>query len=218
MTAEQNQNVYTRARLDEGGLSKRARKADYQAHPAGELVCRPFGLCEPCPVDEVSSLGSCLLSPLLAIPFFKVLVLGTCLDTLIPGYDITSYLTTLPSKGISKAQSTSLDPSTRLVCHDMNRANPQRTQPFCQPFGNRRLLHCKSSKESDGRSTEVPAWEACGKVVKQERQDFWEFVVSPSLQPARASSSLTTLTWEISPSGRHPPQPPCSSLIPRCGG
>lgn len=65
MTAEQN--VYTRARLDDGGLSKRLRKADYQAHPAGELVCRPFGLCEPCPVDEVS-FGSSLPSPLLAIP------------------------------------------------------------------------------------------------------------------------------------------------------
>lgn len=88
----------------------------------------------------------------------------------------------------------------------MNGANPQRTQPFCQPFGNRRLLHCKSSKESDGRSTEVPAWEACGKVVKQERQDFWEFVVSPPPEPARASSSPTTLTGEISPPGRHPPQ------------
>jgi len=37
------------------GLTERARKADYQAHPAGELVCRPFGLCEPCPVDEVST-------------------------------------------------------------------------------------------------------------------------------------------------------------------
>jgi hypothetical protein len=35
-------------------VDKRARKTDYQAHPAGELVCRPFGLCEPCPADEVS--------------------------------------------------------------------------------------------------------------------------------------------------------------------
>jgi len=42
---------------DDGlSIGKRARKADYQAHPAGELVCRPFGLCEPCPVDEVSIL------------------------------------------------------------------------------------------------------------------------------------------------------------------
>jgi len=46
--------IYTLQSRDHG-LTKRARKADYQAHPAGELVCRPFGLCEPCPVDEVSN-------------------------------------------------------------------------------------------------------------------------------------------------------------------
>jgi hypothetical protein len=51
--------IYTLPRGD--GLTKRARKADYQAHPAGELVCRPFGLCEPCPIDEVSTF---LLPPL----------------------------------------------------------------------------------------------------------------------------------------------------------
>ena len=45
--------IYTLQSRDDG-LTKRARKPDYQAHPAGELVCRPFGLCEPCPVDEVS--------------------------------------------------------------------------------------------------------------------------------------------------------------------
>jgi hypothetical protein len=55
----------------------------------------------------------------------------------------------------------------------------QRTQPFCQPFGNRRLLHCKPSSSGTESTGEVPAWEACGKVVKQERQDFYEFVVCP---------------------------------------
>ena len=63
----------------------------------------------------------------------------------------------------------------------------QRNQPFCQPFGNRRLLHCKPSShdtQKDGKSAgEVPAWEACGRVVKKERQDFWEFVVSSALGP-----------------------------------
>lgn len=29
-------------------------KHDYVAHQPGELVCRPFGECEPCPADEVS--------------------------------------------------------------------------------------------------------------------------------------------------------------------
>jgi hypothetical protein len=35
-------------------LSKRD-PAEYQAHPAGDLVCRPFGECAPCPEDEVSN-------------------------------------------------------------------------------------------------------------------------------------------------------------------
>ena len=54
------------------------------------------------------------------------------------------------------------------------------------PFGNRRLLHCipkgdearaHGTKEGSQPAGEIPAWEACGKVVKKERQDFWEFVV-----------------------------------------
>lgn len=59
------QDVYTLRHGPIFDLGKRARKADYQAHPAGELVCRPFGLCEPCPADEVSHpwnpllLGNC---------------------------------------------------------------------------------------------------------------------------------------------------------------
>lgn len=59
----------------------------------------------------------------------------------------------------------------------------KRNQPFCQPFGNRRLLHCKpSSHDTKAKQAgEVPAWEACGKVVAKERQDFWEFVVRPPL-------------------------------------
>jgi len=77
-----DENVYTRARLDDGGLSKRFGKADYQAHPAGELVCRPFGLCEPCPIDEVSHFGSSTLpSPVLAILPRDSLILKS-LDTI----------------------------------------------------------------------------------------------------------------------------------------
>ncbi|WWC59500.1 uncharacterized protein I303_102056 [Kwoniella dejecticola CBS 10117] len=87
-----------------------SKKPEYVAHPAGDLVCRPFGECEPCPRDELD-------------------------------------------------------------------------QPFCFPFGNRRLLHCipSSSAEEAAKGNhvgEVPAWEACGKVVRKERQDFWEFVTA----------------------------------------
>ncbi|WVR04657.1 hypothetical protein IAU60_001668 [Kwoniella sp. DSM 27419] len=98
------------------GMSTRAeahgrpKRPEYVAHPAGDLVCRPFGECEPCPDDELD-------------------------------------------------------------------------QPFCFPFGNRRLLHCIPASMADGASKgehvgEVPAWESCGKVIKKERQDFWEFVTA----------------------------------------
>ncbi|EIW71227.1 hypothetical protein TREMEDRAFT_27464 [Tremella mesenterica DSM 1558] len=94
--------------------SSRAKRPAYVAHPASQLVCRPFGECEPCPKDQLS-------------------------------------------------------------------------QPFCMPFGNRRLLHCipkddqhRAQGTTDGSQPagEVPAWEACGKVVKKEQRDFWEFVTT----------------------------------------
>jgi hypothetical protein len=53
-----SRGVYTIQDLPDSSLDKRARKNDYQAHPAGELVCRPFGLCEPCPADEVGTVSS----------------------------------------------------------------------------------------------------------------------------------------------------------------
>lgn len=54
------------------------------------------------------------------------------------------------------------------------------------PYGNRRLLHCRNPNSAglggNGKQEgEIPAWEACGKVVSAERQDFWEFIVSPIL-------------------------------------
>ncbi|WVQ98086.1 hypothetical protein IAU59_005208 [Kwoniella sp. CBS 9459] len=87
-----------------------AKRPEYIAHPAGDLVCRPFGECEPCPEDELD-------------------------------------------------------------------------QPFCFPFGNRRLLHCIPASSAEDAANgihvgEVPAWESCGKVIKTERQDFWEFVTA----------------------------------------
>ena len=65
-------------------------------------------------------------------------------------------------------------------------------EPFCQPFGNRRLMHCvpASTSTSDLSPTptthihsptatirgEIPAWESCGRIVEQERADFYEFL------------------------------------------
>ena len=92
----------------------------------------------------------------------------------------------------------------------------QLREPFCQPFGNRRLLHCLPApspdlEHPDANSNpdnlsrpaavthppgsyavdpysphhhadgellegETVAWESCGRIVVQERADFWEFV------------------------------------------
>ncbi|KAJ3793735.1 hypothetical protein GGU11DRAFT_691179, partial [Lentinula aff. detonsa] len=90
-----------------------------------ELICIPFGECEPCPLDELD-------------------------------------------------------------------------KPFCQPFGNRRLMHChnasfQSSSYYDGsyrpphhdsnsphrpldKIGETPAWESCGRIISRERADFYEFM------------------------------------------
>ncbi|KAH8115959.1 hypothetical protein DFH11DRAFT_1583145 [Phellopilus nigrolimitatus] len=77
-------------------------------------------------------------------------------------------------------------------------------EPFCQPFGNRRLLHCLAVPPSydtlspskliqEGKDTSsstssphpperppqssLPAWESCGRRVPKERADFFEFVL-----------------------------------------
>ncbi|KJA18751.1 hypothetical protein HYPSUDRAFT_916440 [Hypholoma sublateritium FD-334 SS-4] len=68
----------------------------------------------------------------------------------------------------------------------------QMNEPFCRPFGNRRLMHCINTTFTpahppDGDSAtgklttlhpdrETPAWESCGRIVGKERADFYEFV------------------------------------------
>ena len=84
-----------------------------------------------------------------------------------------------------------LQPCEVLTLDPVGRPFAQRHEPFCQPYGNRRLLHCVPKGhahhditpiEEGGENLhekEIPAWEACGKVVLKERQDYWEFVVRP---------------------------------------
>ena len=121
-----------------------------------QVRCRPFGTCEPCPEDSVSTFT--LFAP--------------------------------------------VSDWTRVL---------QLHEPFCKPFGNRRLMHCThmitSPTSSDPpppdrpptkpnakistyyQSTqsnhpdlspdalgETPAWESCGRIPQKEREDFWEFV------------------------------------------
>ncbi|TFK49394.1 hypothetical protein OE88DRAFT_1662951 [Heliocybe sulcata] len=91
----------------------------------GTMVCRPFGLCEPCPEDALH-------------------------------------------------------------------------EPFCQPFGNRRLMHCSNATHPHSTASssphlpsqpptrnrldrqeqgETPAWQSCGRIPEQERADFYEFAL-----------------------------------------
>ncbi|KAI0031323.1 hypothetical protein K488DRAFT_52344, partial [Vararia minispora EC-137] len=75
---------------------------------------------------------------------------------------------------------------TKTVCRPYGHCEPcpddALQEPFCQPFGNRRLMHCFSSTDPEAKHTsdppkgETPAWESCGRIVERERADFWEFV------------------------------------------
>ncbi|TEB31768.1 hypothetical protein FA13DRAFT_1732064, partial [Coprinellus micaceus] len=52
-------------------------------------------------------------------------------------------------------------------------------EPYCQPFGNRRLMHCfneTTPPQPHIRRGETLAWESCGRIPAQERADFFEFV------------------------------------------
>ncbi|KAF8970148.1 hypothetical protein BDZ97DRAFT_1652691 [Flammula alnicola] len=94
------------------------------------------------------------------------------------------------------------DTGSHLLCTPFGACEPcppeAMSEPFCQPFGNRRLMHCINSTfipaspphrppmKSDNPPTnhlttlhpegEIPAWESCGRIVSKERADFYEFV------------------------------------------
>ncbi|KAI0698082.1 hypothetical protein C8T65DRAFT_813422 [Cerioporus squamosus] len=80
---------------------------------------------------------------------------------------------------------------TDLVCVPFGTCEPcpddALHEPFCQPFGNRRLMHCVPASSTKSPSIphnhsptespqgEIPAWESCGRIVEKERADFYEF-------------------------------------------
>lgn len=93
----------------------------------------------------------------------------------------------------------------------------QLQEPFCKPFGNRRLLHCVNATAPLSQSHEqtspdaapplrpsaspnhqtlphpegeIPAWESCGRIVHQERADFYEFIACNILFAIAALSVL----------------------------
>ena len=81
---------------------------------------------------------------------------------------------------------------------------PQLHEPFCQPFGNRRLVHCTPDDDSTTSSStmpsqqiddhpphsrikgEIPAWQSCGRIVSKERSDYFEFILCNALFAAGA--------------------------------
>ena len=81
-------------------------------------------------------------------------------------------------------------------------------EPFCQPFGNRRLLHCLAVSDalkdeaehgpeppaghpgSKPPQSALPAWESCGRRVPKERADFFEFVLSNIIFAALALTGV----------------------------
>ena len=78
-------------------------------------------------------------------------------------------------------------------------------EPFCQPFGNRRLMHCNPDDDSTTSSQpiddhpphsrikgEIPAWQSCGRIVSKERSDFFEFIICNALFAAGALVMLFT--------------------------
>ncbi|KAF9041412.1 hypothetical protein BJ165DRAFT_283755 [Panaeolus papilionaceus] len=105
-----------------------------------------------------------------------------------------------PPPGTPPPQSTvgGTDDSQHLLCTPFGACEPCPAdalhQPYCQPFGNRRLLHCVNSTHTDDSAEptdspsapshtddkhdpgEVLAWESCGRIVPQERADFFEFI------------------------------------------
>ncbi|KAI0659409.1 hypothetical protein C8Q70DRAFT_139973 [Cubamyces menziesii] len=93
---------------------------------------------------------------------------------------------------------------TNLICTPFGTCEPcpddSLHEPFCQPYGNRRLVHCVPTSIPTPTSTwthaftsppsgtlpsvsptpqttqgETLGWESCGRIVETERADFYEF-------------------------------------------
>ena len=105
-------------------------------------------------------------------------------------------------------------PEDSVCTHDLSPSDsvlanwPQLREPFCQPFGNRRLMHCTldedstispstlSSQQHDSHPPhprskgEIPAWQSCGRIVSKERSDYFEFILCNAFFAAGALALL----------------------------
>ncbi|KAF7334278.1 hypothetical protein MSAN_02389400 [Mycena sanguinolenta] len=113
---------------------------------------------------------------------------------------------------------------TDLICTPAGDCEPcpadYLQEPFCQPFGSRRLMHCangtappipehtawppildnrdtttsipRAAEQPHSHTGETLAWAACGRIVRQERADFFEFVACNLLFAAFALFGVLT--------------------------
>ncbi|KIM42310.1 hypothetical protein M413DRAFT_444737, partial [Hebeloma cylindrosporum] len=117
--------------------------------------------------------------------------------------------TSVAATNLEQRSTTGNDTGTHLLCTPFGACEPcpkeAMDEPFCQPFGNRRLMHCINSTfapiphppsntpppnrpsppsshsvpdsvDPNAPPGELPAWESCGRLVPKERADFFEFV------------------------------------------
>lgn len=128
------------------------RKYSY-TEASGDLFCRPFGECEPCPKDERDQ------------PFCRPFGNRRLVHC------------------IPKGQADPQDPYASEIEVDI----PTRRQESGSATHSQKespVLVGGSSRVIDMGSVqlgEVPAWEACGKVLAIERAGYWEFVVINTL-------------------------------------
>ncbi|KAF8551767.1 hypothetical protein OG21DRAFT_1478001 [Imleria badia] len=98
------------------------------------------------------------------------------------------------------------EPDTPSICRPFGECEPcppdALHEPFCQPFGNRRLMHCSPNRTITSTlhpyptftpslmpiQGETPAWQSCGRIVARERADFYEFLACNLLFAAVALS------------------------------
>ncbi|KAH9849558.1 hypothetical protein C2E23DRAFT_838585 [Lenzites betulinus] len=109
-----------------------------------------------------------------------------CLSLLWFVWQVTSSLHAVQAQTTSNASD--------LICKPFGTCEPcpedALHEPFCQPFGNRRLMHCLPISSAPGKDQasgvnpdaapsalqgETLGWESCGRIVEKERADFYEF-------------------------------------------
>ncbi|TFK61905.1 hypothetical protein BDN72DRAFT_419355 [Pluteus cervinus] len=114
------------------------------------LICRPFGECQPCPGDQLEQ------------PYCQPF--GNRRQT----HCVNDTLSSSTGGGGVYHHS----PSETLKTNSGSVEHQQKQQPAGGGVGSDPLNH----PGMEHPESELLAWEACGRLVKQERADFYEFV------------------------------------------